>query len=160
MQDDHGALVWVKVADATFDQIPFGRSRLEIGHRERMDLGKLDLDAPALGDPELIAAGVEEDPVKPGLLFCGTERGVFVSFNAGDQWQPLQLNLPPSSMRDLAIKDDDLIVATHGRGFWILDNITPLRQAESAASADVLLFKPADAFLLPEPNEQGTPLLS
>jgi photosystem II stability/assembly factor-like uncharacterized protein len=101
---------------------------------------------------------VKEDPVKPGLLFCGTERGVFVSFNAGDQWQPLQLNLPPSSMRDLAIKDDDLIVATHGRGFWILDNITPLRQIESAAAADVVLFKPADAYLLPEPNEQGTPL--
>ena len=61
-------------------------------------------------------------------------------------------------MRDLAIKDDDLIVATHGRGFWILDNITPLRQVESAAAADVVLFKPADAYLLPEPNEQGTPL--
>ena len=101
---------------------------------------------------------VKEDPVTAGLLFCGTERGVFVSFDAGDRWQPLQLNLPPSSMRDLAIKDDDLIVATHGRGFWILDNITPLRQAEAAAAAAAFLFRPADAYLLPEPSEQGTPL--
>jgi len=102
---------------------------------------------------------VKEDAVKPGLLFCGTERGVFVSFDAGDRWQPLQMNLPPSSMRDLAIKDDDLIVATHGRGFWILDDITPLRQVEAATAAGgAFLFKPADAYLLPEPNEQGTPL--
>jgi len=102
---------------------------------------------------------VKEDPVKPGLLFCGTERGVFVSFDAGDRWQPLQLNLPPSSMRDLVIKDDDLIVATHGRGFWILDNITPLRQIDAASvAADAFLFKPADAVLVPEPSEQGTPL--
>jgi hypothetical protein len=102
---------------------------------------------------------VKEDPVKPGLLFCGTERGVFVSFDFGDRWQPLQLNLPPSSMRDLAIKDDDLIVATHGRGFWILDNITPLRQIDAAAlMADAILFKPADAMQVPQPSEQGTPL--
>jgi photosystem II stability/assembly factor-like uncharacterized protein len=102
---------------------------------------------------------VKEDPVRAGLLFCGTERGVFVSFDAGDRWQSLQMNLPPASMRDLAIKDDDLIVATHGRGFWILDNITPLRQIDAAAlSADAILFKPADAYLLPEPSEQGTPL--
>ena len=102
---------------------------------------------------------VKEDPVRPGLLFCGTERGVFVSFDFGDHWQPLQLNLPPSSMRDLAIKDDDLIVATHGRGFWILDNITPLRQIDAnALMADAILFKPQPAMLLPEPNEQGTPI--
>ena len=102
---------------------------------------------------------VKEDPVRPGLLFCGTERGVFVSFDAGDRWQPLQLNLPPASMRDLAIKDADLIVATHGRGFWILDDITPLRQLDAAAAAaDAFLFKPSPAYLLPEPSEQGTPL--
>ena len=102
---------------------------------------------------------VKEDPVRPGLLFCGTERGVFVSFDFGDHWQPLQLNLPPSSMRDLAIKDDDLVVATHGRGFWILDNITPLRQIDaSALAADAILFTPQPAVLVPEPNEQGTPI--
>ena len=62
------------------------------------------------------------------LLFAGTERAVYVSFDDGDNWQPLRLNMPATSIRDLIIKDDDLAVATHGRGFWILDNITPLRQ--------------------------------
>ena len=70
--------------------------------------------------------------MRRGLLFAGTERGVFVSFNDGDDWQSLQLNLPATSMRDLAVKDDDLIVATHGRGFWILDDITALRQIDDA----------------------------
>src|SRR4249920_2533587 len=72
---------------------------------------------------------VKEDPKRRGLLVAGTELGVFVSFNDGDEWQPLQLNLPPVSMRDLAFHDSDLIVATHGRGFWILDDISVLRQA-------------------------------
>ena len=72
---------------------------------------------------------VREDPVRKGLLFAGTERDVYVSFDDGDRWQPLTLNLPRTSMRDLAIHDNDLIVATHGRSFWILDDVTPLRQA-------------------------------
>jgi photosystem II stability/assembly factor-like uncharacterized protein len=102
---------------------------------------------------------VKEDPQRRGLLFCGTERGVFVSFDEGDNWQSLQLNLPPSSMRDLQIKDDDLVVATHGRGFWVLDDITALRQLDQqAAGADAILFRPAEAVKLPEPSEQGTPL--
>lgn len=71
---------------------------------------------------------VREDPVRKGLLFAGTETSVWVSFDDGDRWQSLQLNLPHTSMRDLWIHDDDLIVATHGRSFWILDDITPLRQ--------------------------------
>jgi photosystem II stability/assembly factor-like uncharacterized protein len=111
-----------------------------------------------------LAAGVyvqtvKEDPERPGLLFCGTERGVYVSFDAGDSWQSLQLNLPATSMRDLAIKGDDLIVATHGRGFWVLDDITPLRQLDAKiATADAFLFRPAATFDLPSPSEQGTPL--
>ena len=72
---------------------------------------------------------VREDPVRKGLLFAGTENSVWVSFDDGDHWQSLQLNLPHTSMRDLWIHDDDLIVATHGRGFWILDDIAPLREA-------------------------------
>ena len=109
--------------------------------------------------PGIYVQTVKEDPQKKGLLFCGTERGVFVSFNDGDDWQALQLNLPPASMRDLQIKDDDLIVATHGRGFWMIDDITPLRQLDAAMSAgDSFLFKPADAIKLPEASEQGTPL--
>ncbi len=101
---------------------------------------------------------VKEDPVRRGLLFAGTELGVFVSFNDGDDWQSLQLNLPPASMRDLAIRGDDLIVATHGRGFWVLDDIAPLRQIDDAAKAEVYLFKPADAVNMPAGNENGTPL--
>ena len=69
--------------------------------------------------------------MRRGLLFAGTELGVFVSFDDGDHWQSLQLNLPPVSMRDIAIHDDDLIVATHGRGFWVLDDIAPLRQIDA-----------------------------
>jgi photosystem II stability/assembly factor-like uncharacterized protein len=71
---------------------------------------------------------VREDTQRPGLLFAATERGVYVSFDKGDNWQSIRLNLPATSVRDLIVKDDDLAIATHGRGFWILDNITPLRQ--------------------------------
>ncbi len=71
---------------------------------------------------------VREDTQRRGLLFAATERGVYVSFDNGDNWQSLRLNLPATSVRDLVVKDDDIAIATHGRGFWILDNITPLRQ--------------------------------
>jgi photosystem II stability/assembly factor-like uncharacterized protein len=102
---------------------------------------------------------VKEDPVRKWLLFAGTELGVFVSFDDGDNWQSLQLNLPPASMRDLAIHGDDLIVATHGRGFWVLDDISLLRQIDDAvAKANVVLFKPADAINMPPGSEFGTPL--
>jgi len=76
---------------------------------------------------------IREDPERKGLLFAGTEKGVYVSFDDGANWESLRLNLPASSVRDLIIKNDDLIVATHGRGFWILDNITPLRQLNPVA---------------------------
>ncbi len=89
---------------------------------------------------------VREDPVRKGLLFCGTERAVHVSFDDGEEWLPLRLNMPATSMRDLTIKDDDLIVGTHGRSFWILDDITPLRQIEAeVAAAETFLFKPQRA---------------
>jgi photosystem II stability/assembly factor-like uncharacterized protein len=101
---------------------------------------------------------VKEDPQRRGLLFAGTELGVFVSFDDGDHWQSLQLNLPPASVRDLVVHDDDLIVATHGRGFWVLDDITPLRQAgEEVAKASAFLFRPADAVIIPPYSENGTP---
>ena len=100
---------------------------------------------------------VKEDPGRRGLLVAGTELGVFVSFNDGDQWQPLQLNLPPVSMRDLAFHNTDLIVATHGRGFWVLDDISALRQAADVGAADAHLFKPADAIILPPATDSGTP---
>ncbi len=101
---------------------------------------------------------IKEDPKRRGLLYAGTELGVFVSFDDGDHWQSLQLNLPPVSVRDIAIKDDDLIVATHGRGFWVIDSMTVLRQLDSnVASSDVVLFKPSDAVLVPPATDNGTP---
>ena len=102
---------------------------------------------------------VKEDTVKKGLLFAGTELGVFVSFDDGDNWKTLQLNLPPASARDLAVHGDDLIVATHGRGFWVLDNITPLRQInDELKSAKAFLFKPAVTINVIESGDDGTPL--
>src|SRR5476649_1598792 len=101
---------------------------------------------------------IKEDPKHAGLLVAGTKLGVFVSFNDGDAWQSLQLNLPPSSMRDFAFHDNDLIVATHGRGFWVLDDISMLRQlSPDVTAADAYLFKPADAIILPPNTDDGTP---
>ena len=72
---------------------------------------------------------IREDPVRPGLLYAGTEFGLYVSFDDGEAWQKLQLNLPVAPLYDLAVKGDELVACTHGRSFWILDDVTPLRQA-------------------------------
>jgi hypothetical protein len=102
---------------------------------------------------------VREDPVRKGLLFAGTEGSVYVSFDDGDNWQPLQLNLPHTSMRDLAIHGDDLIVGTHGRSFWILDDITPLRQMSAdIAKAAVTLYQPQEAIRFRWNRNTDTPL--
>jgi photosystem II stability/assembly factor-like uncharacterized protein len=86
---------------------------------------------------------VREDPKQRGLLFAGTEREVVFSVDDGDHWQPLRMNMPASSIRDLVIKDDDLVIGTHGRSIWILDNIAPLRQlAEAARASAAFLFTP------------------
>ncbi|HEY2025555.1 MAG TPA: glycosyl hydrolase [Gemmatimonadaceae bacterium] len=86
---------------------------------------------------------VREDPGRRGLLYAGTERAVYVSFDDGDHWQSLRLNMPATSIRDLIVKDDDIAVATHGRSFWILDDVTPLRQFTGGTTAtDVVLFAP------------------
>jgi photosystem II stability/assembly factor-like uncharacterized protein len=95
---------------------------------------------------------VREDPVAKGLLFAGTENAVWVSFDNGDHWQSLQLNLPHTSMRDLWIHKDDLLVGTHGRSMWALDDITPLRQIAAAANSAVFLFKPAPAYRMSRPG--------
>ena len=102
---------------------------------------------------------VREDPVRRGLLFAGSERAVYVSFDDGDHWQSLRLNMPASSVRDLVIHKDDLVVGTHGRSFWILDDITPLRQlnAEVAAS-DAFLFAPQTAYRVQRNVNTDTPL--
>ena len=104
-----------------------------------------------------IVNAVREDPQRKDLLFAGTEKGVYVSFDDGANWESLRLNLPASSVRDLIVKDDDLVVATHGRGFWILDNIAPLRQAKKNGGDD-LLFKPQTALRIRANLNTDTPL--
>lgn len=104
-----------------------------------------------------IVNAVREDPERKGLLFAGAEKGVYVSFDDGANWESLRLNLPASSVRDLIIKNDDLIAATHGRGFWVLDNITPLRQLNRNQRED-LLFKPQTALRVRANLNTDTPL--
>jgi photosystem II stability/assembly factor-like uncharacterized protein len=103
--------------------------------------------------------GIREDPDRKGLLFAGTELGVYVSFDDGGDWQSLQLNLPVTSVRDLMVHGEDLVVATHGRSFWILDNITPLRQAFDAEKDPAFwLYRPAAAYRIDNDSFTGTPL--
>ncbi|GAB3014566.1 WD40/YVTN/BNR-like repeat-containing protein [Spirosoma pulveris] len=102
---------------------------------------------------------VREDPLRKGLLFAGSETAVHVSFDDGDHWQPLRLNMPATSIRDLVIKDDDLVVGTHGRSFWILDDITPLRQLTAdLAKAETILYKPQRAYRVRWNMNPDTPL--
>ncbi|MGE5344676.1 MAG: WD40/YVTN/BNR-like repeat-containing protein [Acidithiobacillales bacterium] len=101
---------------------------------------------------------VREDPVRRGLLYAGTETGVFVSFDDGDSWQPLKLNLPNCSIRDIDVSHGDLVVATHGRSFWVLDDLSPLRQLdERVAAAEAFLFAPREAVRLHPAPFLGTP---
>src|ERR1035438_9649932 len=102
---------------------------------------------------------VREDSKRKGLLFAGTERAVYVSFDDGDRWQSLRLNMPATSVRDLTIKDNDLAVGTHGRGFWILDDITPLRQVDDKVVASTaFLFAPELAYRVRGNPNSDTPL--
>ena len=101
---------------------------------------------------------IREDPKKKGLLFAGSETQVYVSFDDGDDWQSLRLNMAASSVRDLINKDDDLVVGTHGRGIWILDDITPLRQVDAqTANAEAVLFTPTTALRVRWNTNPDTP---
>jgi len=112
---------------------------------------------------------VREDPGRDGLLFAGTEFGVFVSFDAGDTWQSFQRNLPVTPVTGMRVAHDDLILSTQGRSFWIMDDISPLREIEEAVAAGTHLFQPRDvrrltnlgtpglAELNPEPAPPGVP---
>jgi photosystem II stability/assembly factor-like uncharacterized protein len=111
------------------------------------------------GLPDAPVNAVREDPVRRGLLYAGTERGVDVSFDDGASWQSLRLNLPATSVRDLVVHGNDLVVGTHGRSFWILDDVTPLRQMTGdVARADVHLFAPAPAYRIRRSKSTDTPL--
>jgi photosystem II stability/assembly factor-like uncharacterized protein len=110
-----------------------------------------------------IVNAVREDPVRKGLLFAAAEGGIYISFDDGANWESLRLNLPATSVRDLIIKDDDLAIATHGRGFWILDNITPLRElgpSRTGGSGTIqnILFKPQTALRTRVNLNTDTPL--
>jgi hypothetical protein len=102
---------------------------------------------------------VREDPVRRGLLYAGTETGVYVSFDDGDHWQSLQLNLPVNSVRDLIVHENDLVVGTHGRSIWILDDVAPLRQlSASVVAADAYLFRPPLTYRVRRSQNTDTPL--
>jgi hypothetical protein len=102
---------------------------------------------------------VREDPLRKGLLYACTEKSVYVSFDDGDSWQSLQLNMPTTSIRDLVVHGDDLVIATHGRSFWILDDVSPLREMNAQVpAAEVWLFKPAGAYRVRPGYDQGTPV--
>jgi photosystem II stability/assembly factor-like uncharacterized protein len=108
--------------------------------------------------PDAPVNAVREDPQRKGLLYAATENAVWTSFDDGEHWDSLQLNLPHSSMRDLCIHDADLIVATHGRSLWILDDISRLRQLGTASLREVVLFKPAAAWRVPRSTWTDTPV--
>jgi hypothetical protein len=111
-----------------------------------------------IGEEE-VAGGLREDPKREGLLFAGTQSNVYVSFDDGDHWRSLQLNLPPSPITDFAVHGDDLIVSTFGRGLWILDDISPLRELNAnTISAPVHFFKPQTATRVRWDNNGETPL--
>ena len=102
---------------------------------------------------------VKEDPIRKGLLFAGSENAVYVSFDDGENWQTLRLNMPCTSIRDLVIKDDDLVIGTHGRSFWILDDITPLRQlTTNLISEKTILYKPQNTYRVRWCTYPDTPL--
>jgi len=102
---------------------------------------------------------VREDPVRRGLLYAGSERAVFVSFDDGENWQSLRLNMPATSIRDLVVHEDDVVVGTHGRSFWILDDVTPLRQiTQQVSSSDAFLFKPQVAYRVRRSVNTDTPI--
>ena len=112
------------------------------------------------GIPEgSFARVVREDPVKKGLLYAGTENAAYVSFDEGDHWSSLQLNMPTTSVRDLVVHGDDLVAATYGRAFWVLDDVTPLRQIDrSTATSAALLFRPGKALRVRLDLNQDTPI--
>jgi photosystem II stability/assembly factor-like uncharacterized protein len=110
-------------------------------------------------EPGWVARIIREDPVRQGLLYAGTENALYVSFDDGDHWQSLQLNFPASDVRDLAVHGDDLVAATYGRGLWILDDLSPLRQADPQISGvNAHLFKPEPTLRIRYDNDQETPL--
>jgi photosystem II stability/assembly factor-like uncharacterized protein len=163
-----GMTAWSKVAqidagrfDAATAYVAVNRMRLDDQkpHIYRTHDGGKTWQEIVKGLPDDPVNTVREDPARKGLLFCGTERAVYCSLSDGEDWRPLRLNMPATSIRDLVIHDDDVVVGTHGRSFWILDDITPLRQLDAkVAAAEVHLFKPQVAYRVRWNVNTDTPL--
>jgi photosystem II stability/assembly factor-like uncharacterized protein len=163
-----GVTPWSKVAGIELSHFRPGVAYLTI------DRHRLDDDTPYIyitrddgKSWNRVAAGiargsfvnvVREDPVQPGLLYAGTEFGLYVSFDDAGHWQSLQQNLPTTSVRDIDVHGDDLVIATHGRGFWIMDDMTALRQMSHVQSGAAMLFAPAEAIRVREASFTGTPM--
>jgi photosystem II stability/assembly factor-like uncharacterized protein len=118
---------------------------------------EIDNGLPSSGGPNSVNV-VREDPVARGLLYAGTERGLFVSFDDGDNWQRLQTGLPTTSVRDITVHANDLVIATHGRGFYVMDDIVPLRSLAVAPAKATRLYPVATAIRVNEPGFTGTPM--
>ena len=152
-----------KVTDALVDR--YFELTLRAGNRQAL-VDRLNATADtsayhqikSIQQPTLINV-VKEDPIRKGLLFAGSERAVYVSFDDGANWQSLRLNMPATSIRDLVIKDDDLVIGTHGRSFWILDDITPLRQlTNQLVTKSTIFYKPQTAMRVRWSSYPDTPL--
>jgi photosystem II stability/assembly factor-like uncharacterized protein len=118
---------------------------------------EIDAGLPNSGRPNSVNV-VREDPVQRGLLFAGTERGLYLSFDDGDNWQPLQNGLPATSVRDITVHGDDLVIATHGRGFYVLDDMMALRSLAALPANATRLYPIATAIRVNEPAFTGTPM--
>ncbi len=136
---------------------PAGRFQaVHLSHARRRPALDVDCERHSAGT---FVNAVREDSVRRGLLYAGTEKGVYVSFDDGDHWQSMQANLPVTSVRDLEVHGEDLVIATHGRAFWILDDVTPLRQLDpKAAESNTWLFAPAPAIRMRPAGFTGTPM--
>ena len=122
------------------------------------DGGKSWIETVAGIPADEVVNAVHEDPVRKGLLFAGTERSIYVSFDDGDHWQSLRLDLPATAVRDLTIHESDLVVGTHGRGFWILDDMARLRELPAVKARESHLFRPAPAYRVRWDNNTDTPI--
>ncbi len=163
-----GVPAWAKIASIDVSDLEDGVAYIVIDNQRQddfaphamvtRDYGKTWRDiSPGLPKGQF-ASVVRADPVRPGLIFAGTETGVYASTDDGAHWASLQQNLPTAWVRDLTIHGDDLIAATQGRAIWVLDNIAPLREAAPPAAASAYLFSPASAVRLRPNNNKDTPL--
>jgi hypothetical protein len=140
----------VSYGNGVYKSTDAGKTWKNIGLADTRQIGGKSWIAITDGIPEgAFVHSVREDPKKKGLLYAGTETGVFVSLDSGSHWRSLQLNLPTVPVHDIVVKDDDLAVATHGRAFWILDDLSPLRQY----APDTVLYQPRPAFHIRFPDQ-------